>query len=103
MNADEPGTILFTNSMFPVLEEDAQSFPGKLIGEHSCSRPFFAKSFFNITGMSYGAIGATAVQALAEGSSLAGIWMNTGEGGLSEHHMGANDIIFQIGTAKYGK
>lgn len=102
MNPDEPGTIIFSNSSFPILEEDAQNFPGKLIGELSCTRPFFAKSFFNITGMSYGSIGATAVQALAEGSSLAEIWMNTGEGGLSEHHMNANDIIFQIGTANYG-
>ena len=34
---------------------------------------------------------------------LAGCWLNTGEGGLSGHHLsGGCDIIFQIGTAKYG-
>lgn len=102
VNPDEPGTILFSNSTFPVLEEDAQKFPGKWIGETTCRNPYFAKSFFNITGMSYGALGATAVEALARGSTIAGIWMNTGEGGLSKYHMYANDIVFEIGTAKYG-
>ena len=34
---------------------------------------------------------------------MAGCWLNTGEGGLSPHHLeGGADIVFQIGTAKYG-
>ena len=34
---------------------------------------------------------------------MAGCWMNTGEGGLSPYHLeGGADIVFQIGTAKYG-
>ncbi len=34
---------------------------------------------------------------------MAGCWLNTGEGGLSPYHLeGKADIIFQIGTAKYG-
>ncbi len=34
---------------------------------------------------------------------MANVWMNTGEGGLSPHHLeGGCDIVFQIGTAKYG-
>jgi glutamate synthase domain-containing protein 2 len=34
---------------------------------------------------------------------MAGCWMCTGEGGLSPYHLeGGCDIIFQIGTAKYG-
>jgi len=34
---------------------------------------------------------------------MAGNWMNTGEGGLSPYHLeGGADIVFQIGTAKYG-
>lgn len=102
MDPNQPGTIIFTNSSFPMLAEDTRKFPGILIGEYSCSNPYLAKSFFNISGMSYGSMGATAVQSLAEGSALAGIWMNTGEGGLAKYHDPANDIIFQIGTAKYG-
>ena len=31
------------------------------------------------------------------------MWLNTGEGGLSQAHLdGGADIVFQIGTANYG-
>lgn len=34
---------------------------------------------------------------------MADCWMNTGEGGLAPYHLqGGADIVFQIGTAKYG-
>ena len=53
--------------------------------------------------MSFGAISKPAVQALSRGAKMAGCWMNTGEGGLSPYHLeGGADIVFQIGTAKYG-
>ena len=53
--------------------------------------------------MSYGAISKPAVLALAEGAKSSGCWMNTGEGGLSKYHLQSGcDIVFQIGTAKYG-
>jgi len=101
-NPDEPGTIIFSNSTFPILEEDSRTYPGKWIGKNTCKFPYFAESFFNITGMSYGSIGPTAIEALAKGSALAGIWINTGEGGLSKYHLHASDIEYQIGTAKFG-
>ncbi len=53
--------------------------------------------------MSYGAISKPAVRALSKGAAMAGCWLNTGEGGLSPFHLeGGADIVFQIGTAKYG-
>ena len=53
--------------------------------------------------MSYGAISTPAVLALSKGAKMSGIWMNTGEGGLSPYHLqGGADIVFQIGTAKFG-
>jgi glutamate synthase domain-containing protein 2 len=62
-----------------------------------------AKNVFNISGMSYGALSHAAVAALSKGAKLAGVWMSTGEGGLSKFHLdGGGDIIMQIGTAKYG-
>jgi glutamate synthase domain-containing protein 2 len=68
-----------------------------------CRHPFAAPSFFNISGMSFGAISRPAVRALSRGAKKAGCWLNTGEGGLSPHHLeGGCDIVFQIGTAKYG-
>lgn len=53
--------------------------------------------------MSFGALSKPAVRALSKGAKLAGCWYNTGEGGLSPYHLeGGGDIVFQIGTAKYG-
>jgi glutamate synthase domain-containing protein 2 len=53
--------------------------------------------------MSYGAISKPAIRALSAGAAKARIWLNTGEGGLSPYHLeGGADIVFQIGTAKYG-
>ena len=100
---NDPGDFIFANSMFPVLEEDApDGEPPMTIGENSAN-PFHAKSFFNISGMSYGALSKVAVQALSNGAGKAGCWLNTGEGGLSEFHLEGNcDIVYQIGTAYYG-
>jgi glutamate synthase domain-containing protein 2 len=43
------------------------------------------------------------VRALSIGAKKAGCWMNTGEGGSSPFHLeGGCDIVFQMGTAKYG-
>ncbi|MEE4246696.1 MAG: FMN-binding glutamate synthase family protein [Kangiellaceae bacterium] len=98
----KPGTIIFLNSAFPTLEEDATPNKPLVIGE-GCAKPYEAPSFFNISGMSYGAISGPAVRALSIGAAKANCWMNTGEGGLSPHHLkGGCDIVFQIGTAKYG-
>ena len=96
------GTILFVNCPFPTLEEDATDPENVTIGKY-CRHPYTTNSLFNISGMSYGAISKPAVRALSKGASMAGCWMNTGEGGLSPYHLeGGADIVFQIGTAKYG-
>ncbi len=99
----EPGSIIFVNAPFPVLEEDRLPTPPLAIGAGHCKHPFEARSIVNISGMSYGAISQPAVRALSRGAALAGCWLDTGEGGLSPYHLdGGCDIIMQIGTAKYG-
>ncbi len=99
----EPGSIIFVNAPFPVLEEDRLPTPSLAIGEGYCKHPFVARSIVNVSGMSYGALSAPAVRALSRGAALAGCWMDTGEGGLAPHHLeGGCDVIFQVGTAKYG-
>ena len=100
-------SFVFHNAAFPILEEEKRDWPGKLIGvatgPGACKEPFVAKNFFNISGMSYGALSHAAVSALSRGAKLAGVWMSTGEGGLSKFHLeGGGDIVMQIGTAKYG-
>jgi glutamate synthase domain-containing protein 2 len=99
----EPGSILFVNAAYPVLEREREPAPPLVLGADHCTRPLTARSIMNISGMSYGAISAPAVQALARGAALAGCWLNTGEGGLSPYHRdGGCEVIMQIGTAKYG-
>ena len=97
-----PGTLLFANTAFPALDTAAETVPPLVIGP-DCAQPYAAGSFFNISAMSYGAISQPAVRALSNGARLAGCWLNTGEGGLSPYHLaGGADLVFQIGTAKYG-
>lgn len=98
----ETGTPIFVNCPYPTLESDIEPTPAFLIGPDS-PNPYLAKSFFNISGMSFGALSGPAVLALSKGAKMAGCWMNTGEGGLSPYHLeGGADLVFQIGTAKYG-
>lgn len=99
----EPGSIIFVNAPFPVLEDDRLPTSSLMIGENYCQQPFEAKSVVNISGMSYGALSVPAVRALSRGAAQAGCWLDTGEGGLSPFHLEDDcDIIMQIGTAKYG-
>ncbi len=96
------GTPLFVNAPFPPLDNQFAKSEPMVIGE-GARQPYVAQSFFNLSGMSFGAISKPAVLALSRGAKRAGIWMNTGEGGLSPYHLeGGADIVFQIGTAKYG-
>ncbi len=96
------GTVLFVNCPYPTLEEDALATSSIVFGPH-VEKPYATDSVFHISGMSFGAISKPAVRALSKGAKKAGIWMNTGEGALSPWHLeGGADIIYQIGTAKYG-
>ena len=98
----EPGSVIFVNCTFPKLEQDAV-MPQSLVIGPDCKQPYETDSLVNISGMSYGALSRPAVLALSRGAYGAGCWMNTGEGGLSPWHLeGGADLVFQIGTAKYG-
>lgn len=101
-NLSPVGTAIFVNTPYPILEEQTLHSPPVTIGPY-CRQPYDAQSIINISAMSFGAISKPAVLALSRGAKLAKCWLNTGEGGLSPHHLaGGADIVFQIGTAKYG-
>lgn len=96
------GTVIFVNCPYPVLDTDIAQTSALEIGPYA-RQPYVTDSIFNVSAMSFGAISKPAVLALSKGSAMAGNWMNTGEGGLSPYHLeGGADIVFQIGTAKYG-
>jgi glutamate synthase domain-containing protein 2 len=72
---------------------------GKARGRAQAFRP---ASVVNISGMSFGALSANAIEALNRGAALADCLQNTGEGGLSPYHRNGGDLVFQIGTAYFG-
>lgn len=96
------GSIYFVNCAYPTRGEDAVETSPITIGPYS-EQPYTTASLTNISGMSFGALSKPAVQALSYGATKAGCWLNTGEGGMSSYHLeGGCDIVFQIGTAKFG-
>ncbi len=97
-----PGAVIFANGMFP--KQEGEHIPKKafVIGRDT-PMPYEPNSFFNISAMSFGSLSRPAVQALSRGAQLAGCWLNTGEGGISPYHLeGGCDLVFQIGTGKFG-
>ncbi|WP_127115767.1 FMN-binding glutamate synthase family protein [Shimia sediminis] len=101
-NLSVVGTPIFVNDPFPPLDDQFSSTQPLTIGP-TARTPYDAPSIFNISGMSYGALSKPAVQALSRGAKEAGIWLNTGEGGVSPFHLESGcDLVYQIGTAKFG-
>ena len=97
------GTVMFVNSPFPPLTDESLPPKPVTIGDGYCSTPYTTGALVNISGMSFGAISKPAVQALSFGAKEAGCWINTGEGGLSPYHLeGGADVVFQVGTGKFG-
>jgi glutamate synthase domain-containing protein 2 len=60
------------------------------------------RSIVNVSAMSFGSLSGAAITALDQGAAMAGCLHNTGEGGLSEHHLHGAELTFQIGTGYFG-
>ncbi|MGI9596118.1 MAG: FMN-binding glutamate synthase family protein [Acidimicrobiales bacterium] len=77
--------------------------PTKVMGEWR-DRPgaFRPQSLVNISAMSFGSLSGRAIESLNRGSKIAGCLHNTGEGGVSNHHLHGGELIFQIGTGYFG-
>jgi glutamate synthase domain-containing protein 2 len=107
IDMDKVGTTLimpatFTNTQTKTGNETGH-FYKKVIGEHTGVQTYTLNHFVHISAMSYGALSYNAHAALGKGAKMAGILHNTGEGALAPcHEYGGADLVFQIGTAKYG-
>jgi glutamate synthase domain-containing protein 2 len=101
MQADPmaPGYEWVAHTVYPVSLRDKDL--RVWIGNYQCMQPYHA-SVFNIGAMSYGALSKTAIASLNEGAKIGGFAHNTGEGGISEHHLQGGDLIWQIGTGYFG-
>jgi glutamate synthase domain-containing protein 2 len=76
--------------------------PRVVIGGPDCKQPY-AAAVLNVSAMSYGSLSKQAILALNTGAKLGGFYHNTGEGGLTPHHLaGGGDICWQVGTGYFG-
>lgn len=71
-------------------------------GARGRRKAFRPASAVNVSAMSFGSLSAPAVQALNRGAKLCGCMHNTGEGGISPHHLQGGDLVWQLGTGYFG-
>lgn len=90
----------------PVEDRPAEGYPlpcAKILGGHrNRVHAFRPASVINISGMSFGSLSAPAVEALNRGCQIADCLHNTGEGGISPHHLHGGELIWQLGTGYFG-
>ena len=73
-----------------------------MVGSSQCALPYSA-SRLNISAMSFGSLGASAIEALNLGAKLAGCYHDTGEGAISPYHRKhGGDIVWEIGSGYFG-
>lgn len=95
--------IKIRHSMFPAAKESLEDYRCTFGEERGIKNTHTFTRPIAISAMSYGALGQNAVRSLARGAKRANITMNTGEGGHPKYHiMEGADLIFQLGTAKFG-
>jgi glutamate synthase domain-containing protein 2 len=100
LNVYQKGYEFIQHSMYPKDIKDVTE-PRVKIGSKFCRLPYSA-SVLNISAMSYGALSDAAVTALNRGAKLGNFFHNSGEGGISKHHLQGGDVCFQIGTGYFG-
>jgi glutamate synthase domain-containing protein 2 len=71
------------------------------IGGPHCTKPY-EMALLNVSGMSFGALSGAALTALNRGAAKGNFAHDTGEGGLTEHHLQGADVIWELGTAYFG-
>lgn len=91
-----------THSVSPMPFDALEQDPRVMVGNKDCKQPYSA-SILNISAMSFGALSGVAVEALNWGAKIGNFAHNTGEGGISDHHLKhGGDLIWQIGTGYFG-
>lgn len=83
--------------------ENAYLPSAKVLGEWR-DRPsaFRPQSLVGISAMSFGSLSGRAIESLNRGAAMADCLHNTGEGGVSDHHLHGGELIFQLGTGYFG-
>lgn len=72
------------------------------VGGEQCRHPYSA-SILNVSAMSFGALGARAVETLNLAAKRGDFFQDTGEGGISPYHLKhGGDLVWEIGTGYFG-
>ncbi len=96
----EVGYEFLLHSTFP--EPEPKEQPRVRIGGPDCTQPY-ESALLNVSAMSFGALSANALMALNKGAQLGGFSHDTGEGGLTDHHLRyGGDIVWEIGSGYFG-
>ncbi len=91
-----------SHSIVPKDFHNLNTKPTLLIGGKDCTQKYQA-SILNVSAMSFGSLSSNAIEALNGGAKIGGFAHNTGEGGISNHHLAqGGDLIWQIGTGYFG-
>ncbi len=105
----EVSYVIVKQSSFPLDGPTDPSDPDDVVpmtkvlgGPRDRARAVRMPSVVNISGMSFGSLGARAVESLNRGAALAGCWQSTGEGGITPHHAHGGPLVWQIGTGYFG-
>ncbi|RKF13489.1 FMN-binding glutamate synthase family protein [Roseovarius spongiae] len=82
--------------------ENPDPAPRVEVGNDQTKQPYSA-SVLNISAMSFGSLSANAIKALNIGAKKGGFYHDTGEGGLSEHHLAhGGDLVWELGSGYFG-
>jgi glutamate synthase domain-containing protein 2 len=101
LNVYEAGYEWVNHSIRALDYKTLNQNPRVHIGSTQCTQPYDA-SIFNISAMSFGSLSKNAILALNGGAKIGGFYHNTGEGGLSPHHLQpGGDIVWNVGTGYF--
>jgi len=99
-DTNESGYHWVVHSIAP--EPEPEMSPRVVVGNQQTGKPYSA-SILNVSAMSFGALSANAVQAMNLGARLGAFYQDTGEGGLSEHHLRhGGDLVWELGSGYFG-
>ena len=98
-NIYSEGYEFIVQSLYPA--KVPHEAPRVLIGGKDCKQPYSA-SLYNVSAMSFGSLSKNAIMALNRGAKIGNFIHNTGEGGVSPHHLQGGDLTWQVGTGYFG-
>lgn len=100
LDIDKPPYEWLAHSM--AAKHPHETDPRVTVGATGTAQPY-RTSVFNISAMSFGSLGAKAIESLNKGAAKGGFYHDTGEGGISRYHKeGGGDLVWELGSGYFG-